>query len=130
MPDFSPDGSKIAFRSSRNGGGIFEIPAFGGPVRQLTRQGWHPKFSPDGSQIAYWDGARRVAAAVPGSGAVWVVSVPGGQAKRVGLNFTAARKPVWSPDGKHLLVVGYASAKAFDATSLDWWMVDVDGPGQ
>ncbi|MGA7928128.1 MAG: protein kinase [Candidatus Sulfotelmatobacter sp.] len=48
-PDFSPDGNKIIFRSNRDGGGIYEIPAFGGDVRLLARDALNPKFSPDGS---------------------------------------------------------------------------------
>jgi tricorn protease-like protein len=36
-PDFSPDGNKIVFRSTRNGGGIYEIPAFGGEARLLAK---------------------------------------------------------------------------------------------
>src|SRR6185295_1457925 len=32
-PDFSPDSSKIVFRSNRDGGGIYELPSFGGEVR-------------------------------------------------------------------------------------------------
>ena len=79
----------------------------------MARDGLNPKFSPDGSQVAYWVGDEGVDAAVPGSGAVWVVPVAGGTPQRVGSNFTAARYPIWSPDGKHLLFVGYTSAKAY-----------------
>ncbi len=127
MPDFSPDGSKLVFRSDREGGGIFEIPAFGGDARQLAHDGWDPKFSPDGSQVAYWVGDPLVAAAIPGTGTVWVVPVAGGSPQQVGPNFTATRYPIWSPDGKHLLMVGYTSAKAYDESGIDWWLVPTNG---
>jgi serine/threonine protein kinase len=127
MPDFSPDSSKIVFRSDRDGGGVYEIPAFGGDARLVARDGLNPKFSPDGSQVAYWVGDAGVAAAVPGSGAVWVVPVAGGPPRRVGPNFTAARDPIWSPDGKHLLLIGYTSAKAFEESAIDWWLVPTNG---
>jgi Tol biopolymer transport system component/tRNA A-37 threonylcarbamoyl transferase component Bud32 len=126
MPDFSPDGSKIVFRSDRDGGGVYEIPAFGGDVRLVARDGLNPKFSPDGLQVAYWVGDEDVAAAVPGSGTVWVAPV-GGPPQRVGPNFTAARHPVWSPDGKHLLLIGYTSAKAYEKSAIDWWLVATNG---
>jgi len=45
----------------------------------------------------------------------------------VGSNFTTARYFIWSPDGKHLLFVGYTSAKAFETSSIDWWLVATNG---
>jgi eukaryotic-like serine/threonine-protein kinase len=124
-PDFSPDGSRIVFRSNRDGGGIYEIPAFGGQARLLAPNGLDPKFSPDGSQVTYWVGAPGVALAAPRSGAVWVIRSAGGQPRRLGANFTNARYPIWSPDGKHLLFEGFASPKAYE--SVDWWLVNTNG---
>ncbi|HME00097.1 MAG TPA: hypothetical protein VKM93_22550 [Terriglobia bacterium] len=50
-----------------------------------------------------------------------------GPPQRVGPNFTAARNPTWSPDGKHLLLIGYTSAKAYEESAIDWWLVPTNG---
>ena len=70
---------------------------------------------------------KNVAPAVPGNGGVWVVSVDGGQPQRIGPNFTNARYPLWSPDGKSVLVMGYTSDKASESSAIDWWLVPTNG---
>ena len=52
QPAFSPDGQQIAFRSDREGGGIFLMGATGESVRRLTDFGFNPAWSPDGRKIA------------------------------------------------------------------------------
>ena len=126
-PDFSPDGSKIVFRSERDGGGIYETSAFGGEPRRLAHDGRDPKYSPDGSQVAFWIGDPGINAAVPGNANAWVVPSAGGSPRRVAARLTNARSPSWSPDGRHLLVVGYGSERAYDMSALDWWIVSADG---
>jgi len=126
-PDFSPDNSRIVFESRRDGGGIYEIPAFGGQARLLARGGKSPRYSPDGSQVSYWVGTPAVDLWVPGGGAVWVIPVAGGPPRRVAPNLTNARWPIWSPDGKRLLFNGYGSTKHSDISAMDWWLADANG---
>jgi serine/threonine protein kinase len=54
-PALSPDGTKIAFRSERDGGGLFVMEATGeNPVR-IAAQGHLPAWSPDGKSVVYSD---------------------------------------------------------------------------
>ena len=126
-PYFSPDGGRIVFESRRDGGGIYEIRAFGGEARLLARGGKGPVYSPDGSQVAYWVGTTAVLLWIPGAGAVWVIPVAGGSPRRVAPNLTDARWPIWSPDGKRLLLSGYSSATPSDPSAMDWWLADANG---
>lgn len=52
QPDWSPDGA-IAFRSERDGGGIFVVPATGGVARKVTDFGYRPQWSPDGRAMVF-----------------------------------------------------------------------------
>src|ERR1017187_1640195 len=54
-PDFSPDGTHIAFFSGRNGGGIYIAPTLPGEPRLLvaTPDVAPPRFSPRGDSILY-----------------------------------------------------------------------------
>ena len=120
-PDFSPDGSQVLFRSERDGGGAYIVPALGGPARLLVADARDPRFSPDGTRVAYWTGQFRGVA--PQSEA-YVMGLAGGTAVRLLPDFFTARYPVWSPDGKALLIVG--RPRGAPVAELDWWWVPLD----
>jgi len=55
MPVYSPDGKFIAFRSERDGGGIFIMEETGENVRKISDLGYHPSWSPDAKQLVVCD---------------------------------------------------------------------------
>ena len=126
-PDFSPDGQHIAFRSERDGGGIYVVPTLGGDARRIADGGRRPRFSPDGKWIAYWTGDVGQDFGVAGGSKVYVVPSSGGPARLVQTNVIAARFPVWSPDGTRLLLYGITEFKGQAAETDDWWVVPVEG---
>jgi hypothetical protein len=128
-PAFSPDGTTVAFRSEREGGGIYIVPALGGPARRITVGGRRPQFSPDGSWIAYWVGGGFFGTS--SGDRIYVVPSGGGEARQLRSDFAAANEPVWAPDGKHLLFLGNPNEKVSreGEESVDWWVTPFDsGP--
>lgn len=53
QPDWSPDGDWLVFRSERDGGGLYVVPAGGGIERRISNFGYQPKWSPDGSLVLF-----------------------------------------------------------------------------
>jgi Tol biopolymer transport system component len=100
-PAFSPDGERIAFRSEREGGGIFVMGATGESPRKLTSEGAHPAWSPDGRQIAYSTEHVGNPTARLTTSSLWLVDVSTGEAKR--LYEGDAVQPAWSPSGRRIV---------------------------
>jgi Tol biopolymer transport system component len=123
-PGFSPDGSQVVFRSERDGGGVYVVPALGGVERRLADLGRSPRFSPDGKWIAYWVGDQ----SYYGHRQIFVIPAGGGQPRSIQPEFFSASRPVWSPDGAHLLFRGARDSKAVEAGQFDWWVSPLD-PG-
>jgi Tol biopolymer transport system component/DNA-binding winged helix-turn-helix (wHTH) protein len=96
-PQFSPDGSKIAFESTRSGAyEVWMCRSDGTGVVQLTRfnsSTGSPRWSPDGQQIAFDSRA-------PGNADIFVVDSQGGSPRRLTSEPSSEVVPSWSLDGR------------------------------
>jgi Tol biopolymer transport system component/DNA-binding winged helix-turn-helix (wHTH) protein len=119
-PQFSPDGSKIAFESTRSG--FFEVwmcRSDGSGLVQLTHFNSHtgtPRWSPDGQQIAFDSG-------VGGNLDIYVIDSRGGQPRRLTNEPSHEVVPSWSRDGRWLY---FASDRTGDWEV--WKMPSAGGP--
>jgi Tol biopolymer transport system component len=99
QPAFSPDGERIAFRSTRDGGGIFVMGRTGEQVRRVTRQGFSPSWSPDGKQIVFATHRMDLRPQnSEGQSELWIAGIDGAvEPQRVYEG--DATLPSWSPNG-------------------------------
>jgi len=117
-PQFSPDGKRIVFASTRSGvSEIWVCDSDGSNPRQLTLSGrWAgtPRWSPDGRQIAF-DGNPE------GHLGIYVVSVEGGQPRRMTTNASNDSIASWSRDGKWIYFVSDRTG------ALQVWKMPAEG---
>jgi Tol biopolymer transport system component len=123
-PDFSPDGRRIAFESTRSGERVevWLASADGSQVEQLTRGpgGWQgsPRWSPDGTRIAFdcrgegghWD--------------IWTIAADGGTPRRLTQYPGDESLPTWSQDGRWV----YFSSERNSIRQI--WRVPAAGGGE
>ena len=97
QPSFSPSGEQIAFRSDRDGGGLYVMGATGESVRRVTRDGFDPAWSPDAKSLTYATEPVHDPYARYGISQLWTVDIASGETRQ--LPTVDAVQPVWSPDG-------------------------------
>jgi Tol biopolymer transport system component/predicted Ser/Thr protein kinase len=120
-PSFSPNGDLIAFRSGRDGGGIFIMGATGESIRRLTDFGFDPAWSPDGKEVLL---------------ATEGISNPYGRnttSKLIAVNVQTGAKrtvfegdgvqPSWSPHGFRIAYWGLPTGSG----QRDIWTIPADG---
>jgi eukaryotic-like serine/threonine-protein kinase len=121
QPAFSPDGHQIAFRSEREGGGIFLMGATGESVKRLTDFGFNPAWSPDGREIAVaTEGAFDPRSRASLSQIVRIDIATGAQRP---LGVQDGVQPAWSPNGLRIAFWGVAQPGNRRAI----WTVPADG---
>jgi Tol biopolymer transport system component len=97
QPAFSPDGGRLAFRSERDGGGIFVMGATGESARKVTDFGYNPSWSPDGNQLVVASEGISDSVNRGRSSELWTVDIRDG--KKALLYQGDAVQPSWSPHG-------------------------------
>ena len=118
QPAWSPDGTKIAFVSAREGTPhVYVMNADGTGTRRLSdsdQEDEHPSWSADGATIVF-----------SREGAIFEIPSGGGAAHRVGRGLGNARSPAFSPDGK-LIAYDYRKP-GFSIREL--YVMNADGTG-
>jgi Tol biopolymer transport system component len=118
-PAWSPDGTRIAFASARDGSfDIYVMNADGTGTKRLTStddndQG--PTWSPDGSRIAF--------ARSGDGGHVYVMNADGTGVRRLTDELAEEGEPAWSPDGRSIAYTRRASGTDL----LEIWVADAAG---
>jgi dipeptidyl aminopeptidase/acylaminoacyl peptidase len=122
-PSVSPDGTKIAFQSNRDGDDeIYVMNLDGSGVVQLTTNSsadQAPVWSPDGSKIAF--ASNRIS---NGNYDVWTMNADGSSPVRLTTVAGTDTYPSWSPDG---MKIAFASARDGD---LEIFTMNANGTSQ
>jgi Tol biopolymer transport system component len=104
QPAYSPDGERIAFRSDREGGGLFVMGATGESVKRLTNFGYHPAWSPSGHEVAFsTHNIEDPNDRTQERSDIWIVDAGTGEKRQLtGESMGDAAQPQWSPSGARI----------------------------
>jgi Tol biopolymer transport system component/DNA-binding winged helix-turn-helix (wHTH) protein len=117
-PQYSPDGNRIVFESTRSGSSeIWMCNSDGSNLLQLTNLGrptGSPCWSPDGRQIAFDSRPE-------GHSSIFVLNIEGGQTRRITTGTSDDIVPSWSRDGRSVYFTSNRNGES------QIWKVPVEG---
>ena len=121
FPKWSPDGSKIAFHSDRDGHfQIYIMDQDGSNQTRITRNNFndmYPSWSPDGNKITF-------ASDRDGPLQIYIMDVSGTNQQRITNHDADDAAPAWSPDGKKIAFLSTRDGNA------EIYVMDADGLNQ
>ena len=118
LPVWSPDGTRIAFMSNRDGTGnpeIYVMNVDGSGVRRITNNpaaDTSPTWSPSGTQIAFTSDRA-------GSPQIYVVGADGLNLRRITMGESWADRPTWSPAPFNEIAYAGRTGPGFDIKVYD-----------
>jgi len=122
-PTFSPDGTKIAFASDKDGSTrIYTIPSIRGEKRaqpvlitKQNRENSCPSWSPDGTKLAY-------SAKTEGIRQIWIYDFTTGEESQLTFGGGNKENPCWAENSLHLIF------NSTDSNSSDLYVVNLKQP--
>ncbi len=147
VPAWSPDGTRIAFMSNRDGHvrkdgvrttfEIYVMDANGGNQQNLTNHpagDSSPSWSPDGKRIVFSSDRDRLLDihGFPTS-EIYVMDADGENPQNLTNNRADDWSPSWSPDGKRIVFMSYRDGHFigdFEDITSEIYVMDVDGGNQ
>jgi Tol biopolymer transport system component len=128
-PVWSPDGTRIAFRSHRNGDEeVYVMNADGSKQTNLTNNpasDYSPAWSPNGTHIAFASNRLN-----PAGNDIWIIEVDGSNPTRITDIPGISEYPTWSPDSLRLAFACTFGRRLLEGVGdFEICVVNVDGTG-